>query len=334
VKPCLTAAALEKAVWLHFGHLRNRQAQSQSDGRQASGLSRFRRFVMLPAMPRDMPLTADSARLQRGHGVLELGFNAAPGGARLAHLYQRDPCRALFPHPASRDLPLAVAVTTSGGLTGGDRIALSVAAGAGAAVQITTQAAEKIYRASRGETGIGISLRAEAGAVLEWLPQETILFDGARLRRRTEVALAGDAALLACEQVTFGRVARGESFDRGFLLDGWRVRVDGRLVWADALRLEGDIAATRAAPAAFDGARAVAFAILVGAGTTPWTDAARDLVAAAPCRAGVTAIGPVLLARFLDPDPARVRGALAGYVTGLRAAVFGRPARMPSVWYV
>ena len=134
-------------------------------------------------------------------------------------------------------------LNTAGGLTGGDRIDLEVALGAGAEATVTTAAAEKIYRARDGESAeIGVKLALGAGARLAWLPQATILFDGSRLDRRTEVQLAGDATFLAVETLIFGRAAMGEDVHHGACRDAWRIRRDGELVFADTFRVDGAIA--------------------------------------------------------------------------------------------
>ena len=126
---------------------------------------------------------------------------------------------------------------------------------------VTTQAAEKIYRAAGADSEIDVTVTATDCGFLEWMPQETILFDGARLRRRTRLDIKGSARVLAGEIVVFGRRARDEKFTYGFLHDDWRVFKEGRLVWADALHLESDIGGTIENAHAFDGAAAVATAI-------------------------------------------------------------------------
>ena len=128
------------------------------------------------------------------NGGLEIGFDACPrsGRTRLAHLHQQAPLRALFPLCTGMDLPVAVATSTSGGFAGGDRMDIALSVGAAAAAVGTAQAAEKFYRSTGADTEIGIRLAVEAGGWLEWLPQESILFNGARLKRRVEIALAGD----------------------------------------------------------------------------------------------------------------------------------------------
>ncbi|MBV8537746.1 MAG: urease accessory protein UreD [Alphaproteobacteria bacterium] len=282
-------------------------------------------------MPYD-PSSGRSAALERGDGAAELVFAGRGPGNGLLHLYQSDPCRVLFPRAEPGHPPTAVLLTTSGGLTGGDRVRLSFAAREGAVATITSQAAEKIYRALDEDCRIDIRIDV-GGAWLEWLPQETILFDGARLSRRTILAATAESRILASEMLIFGRTARGESFASGFLHDAWRITRAGKLVWADALRLEGDISAALARPTAFDGARAVATAVYVAADAAAHLELARALLEPAESCAAATVVNDILLARFLGGDAASVRRDLVRYLCGLRQAGGGWPARLPRVWY-
>src|SRR5437762_6446132 len=181
-------------------------------------------------------------RLQRASGESRVSFAVRDGKTRLADLYQRDPCRVLFPEPELGEPPQAVLVTTSGGVTDGDSLTMSIKVEAGAAALATTQAAEKIYRAAKGggHCAVDITVAVGEGAALDWLPQETIVFEGARLKRRTVADIAPGGSLLACEMVVLGRAASGERFTAGLLLDSWSVRRAGKLVWTDTLRVEGE----------------------------------------------------------------------------------------------
>jgi len=270
--------------------------------------------------------------LERGDGRAELRFERRGGATALAHLYQRSPCRILFPNAASGDLPVAVMVTTSGGLAGGDRLHIEVEAGAAAAAVVTAQAAEKIYRSLGPDTRIEIALAVEAGAWLEWLPQETILFEGARLARRTAADIAEGGRLLACEMAVFGRTARGERFTRGLLSERWTIRRGGALAWMDALVLEEEIAERLASPFGFGGATAMATALYVGPDAAALLPLARALALDGEARAGASLVNGVLLARFLGADARDVRAHLAAYLSYLRRAAAGLPATMPRVW--
>jgi urease accessory protein len=282
-----------------------------------------------PAAP-----AAQAIVLQRGRGAAEVAFARRRGTTVLAQLYQRTPCRVLFPRPEADDLPHAVLLTTSGGLTGGDAIKLSVTVGAAAKAVATAQAAEKIYRSLGPNAEVAITLAVEDEAWLEWLPQETILFDGARLDRRLDIAVAPRGRLLAAEMLTFGRAARGERLRRGMLKDRWRVSVGDRLAWADALRLDGDIAASLDRPFAFAGAEALATALYVGPDAAELLSDARALIARTVSRAGVSLVAGMLVARFLDARAALVRGDLGRYVAGLRHRAAGLPEHAPRLWQI
>jgi urease accessory protein len=282
--------------------------------------------------PADHGESTLAPRLQRGDGAAEIGFVQRAGSTELAHLYQRTPCRVLFPSPEPGDLTLAALLTTSGGLTGGDRLRLAVHADAGARAVVTTGAAEKIYRASGGDVTVQVNLDVASDGWLEWLPQETILFDGARLVRRIGVQLAADARLLAAEMLVFGRLARGERFRHGLLHEAWRVRVGERLVWADALRLEGDIERMLDAPAGFGGASAIATAILVAPDAERHLPRARAFAETCAAQASATMVNGVLLMRLLAERAELVRATVAEYVAAVRHAAAGLPAAMPRLW--
>src|SRR5437879_5335536 len=265
-------------------------------------------------------------RLQRASGESRVSFAVRDGKTRLADLYQRDPCRVLFPEPELGEAPQAVLVTTSGGVTDGDCLSMRIEVEAGAAAVATTQAAEKIYRAAKGggHCAMDISVSVGDGATLDWLPQETIMFEGARLKRRTVADVAPGGSLLACEMVVLGRAASGERFTAGLLLDSWSVRRAGTLAWTDTLRVEGET------PVGAGFGRANALATVIGVWDEPQVrfEKARALLEqAGEVRAGVTLVNDVIVARLLG-EATRVREATVGFLTAFR----GR--RLPRVWHV
>ena len=275
----------------------------------------------------------------RVSGAAEIGFAAGDGTTRLAHLFQREPLRVLFPASEPGDAALAVLVTTSGGLVAGDRIALDVHAAPGSVAHVTASAAEKIYRSTGATTEINQAFAVEGDAWLEYLPPETILFDGARLRRHTVVVTSPRAGFLGGGILVFGRRARGERLTHGLLHDQLEFRRDGRLVWGDALHLDADIASIIADPACFDGAAACATLVLVPPAGDPgkFIDGARAAQlrsASLGLRAGVTPVGGLLVARWLAADPMLLRHAFTDLACHLRAAAFGLPARLPRLWHV
>lgn len=282
--------------------------------------------------PPTAPSPVSDTHFARADGAARVAFTAGSGGARLADLYQRSPCRVMFPRVDAGDPPQAVLINTAGGLTGGDRIALDLRVGEAVSATVTAQAAEKIYRAIDRDCRIDVALTVARGGRLEWLPQETILFDGARMRRRTTIDVAGGGRLFACESLVLGRLAHGEILHAGLVHDQWRVRYGGRLVWADALRLDGAIEELVGQPALLGGARALATAIYVADDAGDHVDCVRALLADSRNRAGLSALPNILVMRIFGPDPAAVRGELACFCARFRHAVAGLPARMPRVW--
>src|SRR3569833_2824221 len=191
---------------------------------------------------------------QRVDGEARIAFRRHPDGrTRLADLYQRAPCRVMFPETEPDEPLQAVLLTTGGGLTGGDRANVAVTIAPGGQATLTTQAAEKICRAlpatseARGQGELQIGPAGWA----DWRAQETFVFEGSRLRRSFAADVAPSGKLLAVESIVFGRTAMGEHFDTGLLHDAWRISRGGKLIWADALHLEGDVRQLRTDPFAF-----------------------------------------------------------------------------------
>lgn len=274
------------------------------------------------------------ANLTRMRGRAEIAFDRKRGRDRLAHLYQQAPLRVLFPDPPDLEPPIAVLVTTSGGLAGGDRIDLTVSVGEECRAVMVAQAAEKIYCSTGPDVVVEVALAAASGAWLEFLPQETILFDGARLRRRTRLDLAAGARALVGEMLVFGRTARGERLTHGLVRDAWEIRRDGKLIWADALHLDGDLAAHLAAPAGFAGAAACATLVLAAPDLTLRRDQVRALLAGYGGRAGASVVNGLLVARWLDEDAQRLRADFGRVWAALRQTAARLPAKLPRIWEI
>ena len=276
-------------------------------------------------------LASDRA-LQRSRGRAVLRFEARDGGSALVERYSCAPMRILTPRPAN-GVPEAVLANLAGGIAGGDRCEVGVAAGPEAEAVVSGQAAEKVYRAIDAPAEWVTRLTLGPGAVLEWLPQETILFDGARLRRRIEVDMAGDARLLAVETLVFGRAAYGERMTDGGLADRWRIDRDGRPVWRDALRIgSGAFDAAAASEAGLRGARVSAVLIYAAPDAPERLEELRGLLAEMSAFAGASAVRGLVAVRFLAREGGAFKRELAVLLGLFRASVFDRPALAPRVW--
>lgn len=260
------------------------------------------------------------ARHQRAEG--EARLEVGPGG--ITRLYQKAPLRLLFPTPEPGEPLQAALVNTAGGLAGGDAVRAAVTLTAGAQALVTTPAAEKLYTSLGPVASLRNRIEVGEGAALEYLPQEAILFDGARLDRRTEAHVAPGATLLACESLVLGRIARGEAWRRGTAREAWRLHLDGRLAWADAIALDE---AARDAPHALDGAEALGLMLLAHHDAARHRELARDLTGG---QASLPRPG-LLLLRFLGTATA-VRTGIMAAIPALRAAALGRPATLPRLW--
>lgn len=269
----------------------------------------------------------------RGEAVLRVA--ARHGVTRLADLHHRDPLSLRLPAPGRGDILEACIITTSGGIVGGDRLHLDITAGAGSSLRVYPQAAEKIYRSLGPESRIDINLTAEEGAWLEWLPQETILFDGARLRRNNRLTLAAGSRAMAGEILVFGRRASGEQLREGLIHDAWRVYEDGRLRWADGFHLSSDMTAALASRACLAGVGAAASFIYAGPDASARLVALRDLLPPEDDGAqhALSVVNGLIVGRFLGEARA-LRRAYGAFWAAARAALADLPPRLPRLWHL
>lgn len=263
-------------------------------------------------------------RMQRAQGQASVSFHARYGRTHLDRLFQEGCAKLRFPRPLGSDDLQAIIINMAGGLTGGDRFETEVILAAGAAASVTTQACERIYRSTGADAVVTNRLHLAPGTRLAWLPQETILFDGGRLSRSLDVDLADDSELVAVEAVLFGRQAMGEALHSGHLHDRWRIRRDGRLIFADDLRVEGDIAARLGPQPAMAGCGAMATVLFAGAAPERFLDQARAI--SGP-NGGASAWNGKFLARLVEETGLALRRRLEPLLTLLLG---GRP--LPKVW--
>ena len=256
----------------------------------------------------------------RASSRIAASIEASDGASRPKRVREEGSLRVRFPGALSDELE-AVVVNTAGGIAGGDDLKIAFSAGPGARLAVTGAAAEKVYRSLGPDASMRVKLDIAAGATLAWLPQETIVFDRARMNRSIEVDLAADARLILAEAVIFGRSGMGERVENGFVLDRWRVRRDGRLLFADALRLDGAIAEKLAAPACANGAVAVASVLII-----PGDDALVDWVREQTFsgEVGISAWNGFALARLVAGTGAKLRQDLVTLLMLLRAGCLPR----------
>jgi urease accessory protein len=259
----------------------------------------------------------------RAVGRIALAVKAHDGVTRRARVHEAGSLRVRCPNTTSAEME-AVILNTAGGVAGGDRFGLDIAVGDGASLVVTTAAAEKVYRALGAEAVIDMTLDVAAGASLAWLPQETILFDRARLSRSIAIDLAADARLMLAEGIVFGRSGMGETVEGGALFDRWRVRRDGSLIYAESVRLDGAIAGKLAQTAVTKGGVAVATVLIV-----PGDDATVAAIRALEDRfvgeVGASTWNGMAAARLCAADGAALRHDLTHVMTAVRGS-------LPRIW--
>jgi urease accessory protein len=263
--------------------------------------------------------TSATFAANRAQGAVKFDVKLEDGVTRRGALHESGSLRVRFPSPEAEGLS-GVFVNTAGGIAGGDRFDIDIRAGSGTRLTLTTAAAEKVYRATGPAAQLNIALKAEAGAQLCWLPQETILFDRARISRRIDIDLAEDARLLLCEIVVFGRSAMGERMLHGEFVDRWRLRRGGKLAFAETIRLDGDVGAKLAQPAIAKGGVAIGTALIVP-GDEAVVERIRGVSETFGGEVGISAWNGFAMARFCAQDAARLRADMM--------SVLGRASGVP-----
>ncbi len=270
-------------------------------------------------------LSEPAPQRARGRLLLELCRDGAT--TRLADLRQEGCLKLRFPRRHGAAAVEAVLLNTAGGVAAGDDLATRVVLGEGAQALLSAQAAERFYRALPGAAPARVEtvLHLAPDASLEWLPQESIVFDQAAFTRVLRIEMSAAARFLGVESLVFGRTAMGERVRRARLHDRIELHRDGELLLHEALRFEGEVAARLARPAVASGAAALATLLVVDPAAESLLAPLR--AALAPCEAGASAWNGLLLARILAPDGAALRTTLQAALAVLRP---DRP--LPRVW--
>ena len=261
-----------------------------------------------------------SPKLQRAHGQIALTFC----GNKLEELYQSGCAKLMLPKTYG-DMTEAVMLNTSGGITGGDRLNVKIQVENGAAVA-TTQTAERLYRSITEPAKIEIMLRADNAATLHWLPQETIIFDGAELDRTICLDMSADSKCLLAETIVMGREAMGVDIRVCHFTDNWRLYREGQLFHAESLRLTDRVAEIMAVPAGGNGARLLSTILYAGFDAEQMAGLLTSVVETCSSKCAMSYWNDRLVIRLMSPHPrfARVD------IKELLCALSGQPP--PRVW--
>jgi urease accessory protein len=270
--------------------------------------------------------------LQRADGRGRIVVSGSDRGTRIMDVFQSSPIRVLFPRVGSGAPEEAVLINTAGGIAGGDRLECDVTALDDASIAVTSQAAEKVYRALNEPARVATKLRASEGAKLAWLPQETIVFNRARLRRETEIELTSGAEVLALEWLVLGRAAHGEEVVGGHVTDGWRVNKDGRLIWADSFRITDEMFPHLHRKALLSDNKAVATLIYFGPCLERRLEFFRDTATSLECQCVPTLVSGLIVVRFAAKVSSDLKLALRNLLQQFEPVVGSGPFRVPKMW--
>ena len=274
----------------------------------------------------------DAAIARHGgwHARLSLGFADDRGTTRLVERSHFGPLRVQKPlYPEQPAVCHAIVVHPPGGVVGGDQLAIAATVGDGAHAFVTTPGAGKWYRANGHVSEQQVRLDIGAGATLEWLPQETIFFNGADVRLDTEVSMAADASFITSDILCFGRTASGERFDHGRVSQRLQVRRGGRLAWFEQGALSGGAGLEGALAL---GGRTVCATLLAIGRQAPaaCVQALREETCAG---FGVTQMRSVLVARYIGDSSQEARRLMHKAWRILRPALLEREPVTPRIWH-
>ena len=260
---------------------------------------------------------------QRSVGAGKIGF----GLNGLEMLYQSGCAKIMLPRSYC-DIPEAIIVNTGGGLTGGDSFFIHAKVGGVGSLCVSSQAAERIYRSAGGRARISNNVDVGSGCHLDWLPQETILFDESALSRNFEAHLEKNSSLLALEMLVLGRGEMGEVLKKVSFNEQWRVWRDGKLIYADGLRFAEPEIGKLSQPATFASNRALAVLLYVAPDALERLGEAKSLLRELDIETAISAWNDMMVVRFISEEACIMHRAMKKYLLGFR----GRD--LPRVWHV
>ena len=260
---------------------------------------------------------------------LRLRFTDDAGTTRLTERAHSGPLRVQKPlYPEGARICHAIVVHPPGGVVGGDELCVDAAAGDAAHAFLTAPGATKWYRANGRVSRQRLLLSAGAGAAIEWMPQESIFFNGAQVELDQDIDLAPDASFIGCDIVCLGRRASGERFENGSIGQRLRIRRGGKLIWWEQGRITAG-GAMMGSPLGLDGASVCATLIGVGKPVPPALQAA---MRAADPHLALSQVKSVFVARYLCDDSETARRAIVAVWQALRPHLLGCAAPVPRIW--
>ncbi|MCX2982275.1 urease accessory protein UreD [Halieaceae bacterium IMCC14734] len=282
----------------------------------------------------------DKIHQEHWHAELALKFTRTDRGSRLSSCHHVGPLYVQKPfYPEGPNWAHVYPLHPPGGLVSGDRLEISIHAGAASAALLTTPGAGRMYRARQGGDAQvqNVHIEVDTDAAVEWFPQESIVYDGARVELETTVNLAPGAHFGAWEITCFGLPASASRFNDGSFRQRYAVFLDGRPVFIEQLKLTAADLPLLDSKVGLQGQPVAGF-FLIGPVTAPSTltlDTLRAMIGAAGLQreAALGLNGDFVLGRYLGSSAAQARKLFTDWWQVLRPLVMQRPASVPRIWY-
>jgi urease accessory protein len=256
------------------------------------------------------PVSVPMPQSVRVDSDLRLEVIAGPCRGKIAERRETGALRFRFPRAHGRP-PEAILVNVAGGLTGGDRVSMAIKVGQNASLTVTSATAERIYSSKDDPTMIATNFHVADGGTLIWLPQESILHEGARLVRTVVVNAESAGRFMLADMIYLGRRASGEGFDDGMWKDRWRVSIGGRLVFADETRLTASTLSAQFRAGTLNSAVALGSCLLCGSAPDHLLALVRQsLEGVDGIHAGATLVDGLAVVRLMSSDASRLRVAM------------------------
>ena len=286
----------------------------------------------LSASPGSAAAVLGDRDLQRSSGAGHIVLRGSDRGTEVVDVYQKFPTRIMCPAIGDGAIKEAVVVNAAGGIAGGDRLEFEVTALGCALVAVTSQAAEKVYRSLGRPAQVVTKLKARDAAKLAWLPQETIIFDSARIRRRMEIDLCAGTELMALEWLVLGRTAHGEQVVRGDIRDRWLVRREGHLVWADSFLIGEETFPHLRRKALLSDHIAIGTLLYFGPHLDHRLEMLRELAQSFACKCAATMVSGLIVIRLAAKASSDLRIALISVLQHFGHLDEPGPFRVPKMW--
>jgi urease accessory protein len=308
-----------------------KMAQLDRNPLYGAGLSQAALQSSIPGAPISSDSTSDR-HLQRADGSGRIVLGRSAQRTRIIDIFQKSPVRIMLPKVPGGEIEEAVLINTGGGIAGGDRLEYEVAVLQNASIAVSSQAAEKLYRALDEPARIKTKLTVIENARLAWLPQETIVFNTARICRNTEIEVSSGTELLALEWVVLGRSAYGEEMTGGHIAESWRAKRDGRLIWADSFRVTDEVFEHLHRKALLSQCKAIGTLIYFGPHLDTRLAFLRAIVPSLGCYCAVTAVNGLIIARFAATVSSDLRLALRSFLQQFNRELGSGPFQVPKMW--